>query len=405
MDRRQPLAQQCSSSLNKTRSLTSISTKNHDQDSYAQFDQRTADLHGRLNEANNKCEMLMKKLEQQQNAFVKATDPARSSEPISPILAPHEPLDALSKNGSNHFKQLDRMIRYMPSFNGKVDENYDSYVIGVRQTLEAYAIGCSEEEKLNAVRVKIGGDAREVLASSGTISSVEALLSTMHATYGRDQRTTISEVKQKLNETVRMFANRLRMNLKLLGWVGVDDPNKPNIVSLEFFINGLLPSISSDVRKLCPRNLDIAVDYAIQMESQKLAVVDSSKNCKLKINNIANDDAPSNDFANFNRSIKDQIAALSAQIKNSFNKPIDSNTNSNNFNRPSPYNRSNDNRRPYKGTCFGCKEIGHTYLSCKKISEEKKEEIRANYPTILAEYRAKRADSALNSNGVSTPSK
>ena len=37
---------------------------------------------------------------------------------------------------SNNSKQLDRMLRYVPTFNGKADENYDSYVIGVRQTLE-----------------------------------------------------------------------------------------------------------------------------------------------------------------------------------------------------------------------------------------------------------------------------
>ena len=37
---------------------------------------------------------------------------------------------------SNHSKQLDRMLRLMPKFNGKTDENYDSYVIGVRQTLK-----------------------------------------------------------------------------------------------------------------------------------------------------------------------------------------------------------------------------------------------------------------------------
>jgi hypothetical protein len=48
------------------------------------------------------------------------------------LLTSNEPL----KMDSNHSKQLDRMLRFMPTFNGKADENYDSYVIGVRQTLE-----------------------------------------------------------------------------------------------------------------------------------------------------------------------------------------------------------------------------------------------------------------------------
>ena len=51
---------------------------------------------------------------------------------------------------------------------------------------------------------------------------------------------------------------------------------------------------------------------------------------------------PSNDFVNFNRSIKDQIAALSAQITKSFSKPTDSINNSNNCNRPYPYSRNNN---------------------------------------------------------------
>ena len=88
-----------------------------------------------------------------------------------------------------------------------------------------------------------------------------------------------------------MFANRLRVNLKLLGWVGVYDSNKPNIGSLEFFINGLLLlSISSDVRKLCPRTLDIAVDYAIQIESQVASLKATLKIVNQIGNNVATDD-------------------------------------------------------------------------------------------------------------------
>ena len=279
------LIQRCPLELNNSRSLTSLTGYNENR---ALFDPQSFDpeLHMRLLESTKRCEELMGKLDQQQIDFAKAMSIARSPSITLPVpstlINSNEPL----KMDNNHSKQLDRMLRYMPTFNGKADENYDSYVIGVRQTLDAYANDCSEGEKLSAIRVKIGGDAREVLASSGTISSVEDLLSTMHVTYGRDQRTTIADVKQKVDETVRMFANRLRMNLKLLGWVGVDDSNKPNIVSLEFFINGLLPSISSEVRKLCPRTLDIAVDYAIQIESQKASVSDS-KNCKSKLNNVA----------------------------------------------------------------------------------------------------------------------
>ena len=50
---------------------------------------------------------------------------------------------------------------------------------------------------------------------------------------------------------------------------------------------------------------------------------------------------PSNDFVNFNRSIKGQITALSEKITKSFSKSPDSIANSNNCNRPYPYSRNN----------------------------------------------------------------
>ena len=306
-DQGPPLSQSCSSSLSESKRLRTLNP----------------DLLERLVKTNEKYEMLMRKLAQQQVDFTRAMETTRVSQPIAKVLPPSETIGAHSKidcyNTGNHSKQLDRLLRYIPAFNGRADENYDSYVIGIRQTLEAYANDCSEDEKLSAVRVKIGGDAREVLASSGTISSVEALINAMHVTYGRDQRTTIAEIKQKSEETVRMFSNRLRMNLKLLGWVGFEDPLKPNIVSLEFFINGLLPSISDSVRRLCPRNLDIAGDYAIQLESQKSSRETNEKNSKFNLNNLSSNQN-GDDLASSTRSIKDQITALSAQLREAINQ-------------------------------------------------------------------------------------
>ena len=398
--------------LNQQSSIESNSSVNSRCDTHI----NTNDLMNMLLDSNKNCERLMKALEEKQNNYANSFQSGSNSN-FSSLNGKRKMVKS-----SQHNKQLDRMLRYMPSFNGKVDENYDSYVIGVRQTLESYAKFCTEEEKLSAIRVKIGGDAREVLASSGLITSVEGLLSTMHITYGRDQRTTIADVKQKAEETVRMFANRLRMSLKMLGWVADEDPNKPNIVSLEFFINGLLPSLSNDVRKLCPRSLDIAVDYAIQLESQKITSNDSEKKPKPKLNNLTSDPTGNDALSNVNRSIKDSIAALSVQIKDALGRSTDSNlsnsdnnNNNNNF-RHHPYNQNingncrsprnnvaRDPNRPYGGMCFGCKQVGHAYYNCNKISSEKKDEIRANFDAHVAEYRASRA--TLNSKGVSTPAK
>jgi hypothetical protein len=177
---------------------------------------------------------------------------------------PHPYANTIDKS-----RQLDRVLRNLPTFSGKADENFDAYIIGVRKTLEGFAQGCTEAEKLTAVRVKITGDACELLESNDNLLTVNDLLSSLQVTFGRDQRTTIADVKQRVDESVRKFAHRLRMSLRILGWVGADDPDKPNLVSLEFFINGLLSGLSQEVRKLCPRTMGIAIDYAIQLESQR----------------------------------------------------------------------------------------------------------------------------------------
>ena len=116
-------------------SLTSITGYNENR---ALFDPQSfnPEIHVRLLESNKRCEELMGKLEQQQIDFAKAMSGARSPSITLPVtstlITSNEPL----KMDSNNSKQLDRMLRFMPTFNGKTDENYDSYVIGVRQTLD-----------------------------------------------------------------------------------------------------------------------------------------------------------------------------------------------------------------------------------------------------------------------------
>jgi len=57
----------------------------------------------------------------------------------------------------------------------------------------------------------------------------------------------IEGVKQKPDELVRVFATRLRSSLEILGW-DCPDPAKYNLVSLDYFLNGILPTLSSEVR-------------------------------------------------------------------------------------------------------------------------------------------------------------
>ena len=60
------------------------------------------------------------------------------------------------------------MLRYMPEFIGKADKNFESYILGVQAAL-VYGVDYAIEQQLDAVKVRIGGDAREVLANCGRI--------------------------------------------------------------------------------------------------------------------------------------------------------------------------------------------------------------------------------------------
>ena len=346
-------------------------------------------------------------------------------------------------SSSERHRILDRMIRHMPEFNGKADDNFESYIVGVDAAL-VYGSGCTEEQKLAAVKIKIGGDARQVLANCGAVGTVAELISVMRETYGQDQRSLIADVKQKANEPVKVFATRLKTNLKILGW-GTTDAQTPNLVSLEFFLNGLLPSLAVEVKRLLPQSLEIAIDYAIQLEGLKThSSIDVNKSTKSKLNIITSPDQLSSfvtNQTNTNKSVTDKLAALTAQIKETYGQNLPSNNensnknsstnnnyygNNNRSNRGThPYNTDNARRynnnnsnnnhnnqnnrsgkpnRSFSGTCFGCKEHGHTFTECKKITGEKMDEIRSNFSAYLADSRAVQANKNLNSNGVSPQS-
>ena len=163
---------------------------------------------------------------------------------------------------------------------------------------------------------------------------------------------------------------------------------------------------------MLPRGLDVAIDYAIQVEGKKGAYVGNSTKSPKKLNNVANiksEKLPTfiTDQTNTNKSVSDKLAALSAQIKEIYSKPFSGNTSSNTqnksrsntpYNRPGDDNNRNNNGRnrngrtsQFFGNCFGCKEQGHTYMDCKKITGEKIDEIRSNYQTYVNESRAERA--------------
>ena len=160
------------------------------------------------------------------------------------------------------------LLKIMPIYNGRSDENFDSWVIVVKSALE-YGPNCTEKQKLDAIKVKIGGDAREMVNCVGVINTVDSLFVAMRHTYGRDKRAILANVKQRPDETVKMFSMRLKTAMQNLGWVESENTSD-NPISLDYFLAGLRTEISDKVKSLLPINFEFAEKYAMQLEGSKV---------------------------------------------------------------------------------------------------------------------------------------
>jgi hypothetical protein len=296
------------------------------------------------------------------------------SSPSSPSI--QSPLSVSQKEIQ---KEIDRMLKIMPSFKGDSDDNFESWQLSVKQCL-SYGRNCSEQQKLDVVRTKIGGHALQTLEHEGELNTIEAVFKSLKKTYGKDQRAIISNVKQLPTETVKLYSVRLKNNLRELGIK--EDPASPSVIALDYFVSGLLPAISKRVKTLLPETYAAAEGYAFQIECENPNLI-SKKGDSLN-------------------------ACLNVGASSSY-------SNSNNSSRYQPYksdranqnNSSNKQSRPYSGVCFGCNKQGHAYWQCQSISKEKRDEIHQNFATYLTKYRLERnqnQNQSLNSLGRTTSS-
>jgi hypothetical protein len=164
-------------------------------------------------------------------------------------------------------KEIDRMLKIMPYFNGDSGDNFESWVLGAKKIL-SYGKNCTEEQKLDVVLTKVRGNALETLEYCGSLNTVDLVFSNLRKNYGRDQRAIISNLKQLSNESVKLFSIRLKINLRALGIV--EAASNPSFIALEYFISGLLLTISRRVRSLLPETYSAAEGYAFQIECENL---------------------------------------------------------------------------------------------------------------------------------------
>jgi hypothetical protein len=165
-------------------------------------------------------------------------------------------------------KEIDRMLKVMPYFNGDSGDNFESWVLSARKII-SYGKNCTEEQKLDVVLTKVRGNALETLEYCGNLNSVDLVFSNLKKTYGKDQRALISNLKQLSNESVKLFSVRLKNNLRALGIVEV--ASNPSVIALDYFISGLLPTISKRVKQLLPETYSAAEGYAFQIECENLS--------------------------------------------------------------------------------------------------------------------------------------
>lgn len=323
----------------------------------------------------------------------------------------------------------DRMLKNIPKFRGESDENFTAWVMNAQIGLKLGAV-CSESEKIEAILIKVEGCAREILGDIRLIQRVEDIFDKLNKTFGLDQRTLLANTKQNVDESVKVYSNRLRTYLNLLD-IGTANNAKSDIVCLDYFIKGLSPSLASKVSNLLPKTFEDAENYALQLEA--MGLLDNKKtllNKKEKVerlNYIKSSDSSAtvamntedifeklsvmqkkiDDHTNSFRSLKDKVTTLSETDRGSVAKETrqgNRNYRNNESNSRNDNNRINNQRQSeFRGYCMGCKKFGHRYTDCKSITKEEMEDINRNFPEKLQEMRDFRNNmykNSLNSKGA-----
>ena len=73
-------------------------------------------------------------------------------------------------------KEIDRMLKVMPYFNGDSIDNIESWVLHAKKTL-SYGKNYTDEQKLDVVFSKIRGNALETLEHCGNWNNVDLVFS------------------------------------------------------------------------------------------------------------------------------------------------------------------------------------------------------------------------------------
>jgi hypothetical protein len=101
-------------------------------------------------------------------------------------------------------KEIDRMLKVMPYFNGDSCDNFEAWVLSAKKII-SYGKNCTEEQKLDVVLTKVRGNALETLEYCGNLNSVDLIFSNLKKNLWK--RSTSNHIKSQA--TVKRISQTL----------------------------------------------------------------------------------------------------------------------------------------------------------------------------------------------------
>lgn len=222
----------------------------------------------------------------------------------------------------------------------------------------------------------IAGQAQVLKTTSTPIRCLNDIFTILKQTYGLDQPITevLENIQQEDDETVKNFLTRLKTLLILSGAA----PESPIYKECLFtsFKSGLKKQIREVLKRLYPKDLSMAYDWAITIEKDIKSQTSLKKEKPELLFNIEDNEKSKN---------QSLLAITPNQFKanktNHYNynnyKYIDSTTRGNN------HNFQMNNKRSVRISCFHCNKVGHSFRSCRLASDNDKEYISKNIKQYL----------------------
>lgn len=173
-------------------------------------------------------------------------------------------------DGEHVIPNYDKITKNIPKFRGTPDDHFEAWMTNVGLYLRNQCSALTEKQKLTAVLLKVEGYPRLILKGiRKNLKTVKDIFKALKQTYGQDELTMLTNIRQLPEEAVRVYYSRLKTNLGLLGHV---DTTKGQRIYLNYFLSGLLPKLRSQVGNLMPQRLEDALALANSFESKNISI-------------------------------------------------------------------------------------------------------------------------------------